>query len=60
MEKRTENETERIGRLLKEADEIDYGSILKMMRGEPLSGHDRENIEKYNRQYDEAREIKRP
>ncbi len=54
----TETKIEKTNNLLKEAEDLDYSSIFKMMTKQPLNEQDKKNIEEFNRQYDEAKAMK--
>ncbi len=53
-----EDRIKEINDMLNEADDIDYGAIVKNLAGRPLSEKDREEVKRFNSQYDKAREMK--
>ena len=53
-----EEKIEEIRELLKEAEELDYGPVVRQLAGKMLDGKGRECIERFNSQYDRAKEMK--
>ena len=56
--KKTESIPAEAARIEKEASELDFSAIGKMLCGQKLSDEDKKTVEKFNDQYDRINELK--